>query len=141
MTVFTQPAINFLDDFSMMALQLLRESYLVFPDATDMEVRPLQPRKASLDISVTLAGMLMEVKPLQPEKAHQPILSSPFPNEMDFSVEHPSKAISLIHRRELGSVTEVTGNAGPGAGIRRGPLTRGISAGPPEPPGLSQKAL
>ena len=42
--VFLHPAINVLDDDSIMALQLLRESYLVFPSSTTMDVRPVQPR-------------------------------------------------------------------------------------------------
>ena len=40
--VFLHPDINVLDDVSMIALQLLRESYFVFPSSTIIEVRPLQ---------------------------------------------------------------------------------------------------
>ena len=39
MVVFLHPAIKVLDAVSIMALQLLRESYLVLPDATEMLVR------------------------------------------------------------------------------------------------------
>ena len=52
----------------MMALQLSRESYMVLPFSTLIEVR-LQPEKAETPMLVTLLGMVTEVKPLQPEKA------------------------------------------------------------------------
>ena len=38
-TVFLQPNLSVLDDVSIIALQLFRESYTVFPDATVMEDR------------------------------------------------------------------------------------------------------
>ena len=41
MTVFLQPANKVLDDVSMMALQLLRESYFVLPVSTMIEARSL----------------------------------------------------------------------------------------------------
>ena len=37
--VFLQPTISVFDAVSIIALQLLRESYTVFPDSTTMEVR------------------------------------------------------------------------------------------------------
>ena len=40
--VFGQPAISVLDAVSIIALQLSRESYFVFPASTLIEVRPLQ---------------------------------------------------------------------------------------------------
>ena len=43
--VFSHPSINVFDSVSMMALQLLRESYLGLSDATEMYVRPEQPQK------------------------------------------------------------------------------------------------
>ena len=42
MIVFLQPAISVLEDVSMMALLLLRESYSVLPEATVTEVKPEQ---------------------------------------------------------------------------------------------------
>ena len=72
--VFLHPAINVLDDDSIMALQLLRESYLVFPSSTTMDVRPEQQQKASSPIDVRLLGMVTEVRPEQPSKALRPIL-------------------------------------------------------------------
>jgi hypothetical protein len=41
--VFLQPATKVLVDVSIIALQLLRESYFLFPLSTLMEVRLLQP--------------------------------------------------------------------------------------------------
>ena len=64
--VLLQPAIKEFVDVSIIALQLLRESYFVFPFATLMLVRPLQPQKALLPIEVTELGMVMLVRPLQP---------------------------------------------------------------------------
>ena len=42
MVVFLQPVINVLDDVSIMALQLSRESYTALPLSTLIEVRPEQ---------------------------------------------------------------------------------------------------
>ena len=39
-----------------------------------IEVRALQPRKASIPMLVTLFGMVTEVRPLQPSKALSPML-------------------------------------------------------------------
>ena len=64
--VFLQPAINLFVDVSIIALQLLRESYLLFSPSTLIEVRPLQLLNASPPMLVTLLGMLMEIRPLQP---------------------------------------------------------------------------
>ena len=69
MMVFIQPVINMLVLVSMMALQLFRESYFVFPLSTFIEVRPLQPEKASLPMEVTLLGMVTEVSLSQLMKA------------------------------------------------------------------------
>ena len=66
MTVFLHPAMSVFVDFSIMALQLLRESYFVFPEATEIEVRPLQLKKGLNPMLVTLEGMVMEVRPVQP---------------------------------------------------------------------------
>ena len=42
MIVFLHPVINVLLSVSIIALQFSRESYFVFPDATLIEVKPLQ---------------------------------------------------------------------------------------------------
>ena len=68
-TVFMQPKTSVLLAVAIRALQLLRESYLVFPLATVMLVKPLQPANADLPIEVTELGILTQVRPLQPENA------------------------------------------------------------------------
>ncbi len=96
MVVFLHPAIRVLVAVSIIALQLSRESYLVFPFSTVIDVRPShsenapysidvtlfpiitddrlwQPRKAPPLIDVTLLGMVTDVRPEQPEKAWDPI--------------------------------------------------------------------
>ena len=72
-----QPRIKVLLLVSMMALHPLRESYMVFPVATMMLVRLLQPEMTLLPILVTLAGMVIEVRLLQAENAYSPILVTP----------------------------------------------------------------
>ena len=74
MIVFWQPAINVFVVVSIIALQLLRLSYFVFPFSTTMEVTLLQPEKAYCPMLVTLLGMVMEVKLLQYKKAAYPML-------------------------------------------------------------------
>ena len=73
-TVFLQPVINVFVDVSIIALQLFRESYTVFPDSTTIDVKPLQKAKAASPMLVTLLGIVMLVKPLQLEKADPPML-------------------------------------------------------------------
>ena len=73
MIVLEHPITSLLLLVSMIALHPFRESYIVFPSATIMEVRPLQLLKAEYSIFVTLFGMLMEVRLLQLEKAELPI--------------------------------------------------------------------
>ena len=77
MVVFIQPLINVLDDVSIIALQLSRESYTAFPESTIMEFKPEQRAKALLPMLVTLLGMKMEVSPWQLEKASFPMLVTP----------------------------------------------------------------
>ena len=67
--VLLQPVIKVLEDVSIIALQLLRESYFVFPPETVIDVRPLQPENAVLSMLVTLLGIVIEVRPLQPSNA------------------------------------------------------------------------
>jgi len=65
MAVFMQPAINVLVAVSIMALQLLRESYFGLSLATEMVARLEQPENANGLMVVTELGMLMVVRPLQ----------------------------------------------------------------------------
>ena len=73
-TVFIQPAINVLEDLSIIALQLLRESYFVFPLETVIEVKPLQRENAPEPMVVTLLGMVMLVRLEQPSNAPEPMV-------------------------------------------------------------------
>ena len=67
------PAISSLVDVLIIALQLLRESYTIFPFSTTIEVRPEQLEKAELSMDVTLVGMVTEVRPEQDWKAEPPM--------------------------------------------------------------------
>ena len=59
--VFVHPHTKVLVAVSMMALQLLRESYFVLLASTFIEVRPPHPRKALFEMFVTLEGIVKEV--------------------------------------------------------------------------------
>ena len=71
--VFLQPNNIVLRAVSIMALQLLRESYLGLPPSTIMEVRPLHAWKAPSSMDFTLLGIVMDVRPEHPIKAFLPI--------------------------------------------------------------------
>jgi hypothetical protein len=60
-----QPVIRVLVAVSIIALQLLRESYFVFPLSTTIEVKPVQLMKALPLIKVTELGIVTEVKLVQ----------------------------------------------------------------------------
>jgi len=72
MVVFMQPAINVLVVVSIIALQLLRESYFGLSLTTEMEVRLEQPENAEEPMEVTELGMLMVVRP-EPPNAMSPM--------------------------------------------------------------------
>ena len=74
MVVDWQPVISVLVAVSIIALQLLRESYTVLPLSTTMEVREEHQANAYLPMLVTELGMVMEVREEQPENAQLPIL-------------------------------------------------------------------
>ena len=65
MTVDLQPHISVFVAVSIIALQLSRESYREFPEATLILVRPVQPEKAEIPILVTESGMVTLVRPVQ----------------------------------------------------------------------------
>ena len=65
MVVDWHPAIRVLEAVSIMALQFSRESYIVLPLSTTMEVREVQLSNTSLVISFTEAGMMIEVREVQ----------------------------------------------------------------------------
>ena len=89
--VFLQPCINLFVDVSIIALQLLRESYVVLLLSTVIDVRPSQPRKGWSLIDVTLYGMLIYIKP-QPLKAPSPIVVTPLGIVIDVRLEQLKKA-------------------------------------------------
>ena len=63
--VFLHPAINVFVDFSIIALQLSRESYFELRLSTNICSKPSQLEKAPLPISVTELGIVTKVKLLQ----------------------------------------------------------------------------
>ena len=71
--VFAHPAINLLVFVSIMALQLLRESYSGFLSATIMDIRASQPAKTDFPILVTPWGIAMDIRLLQHAKAYSSI--------------------------------------------------------------------
>ena len=62
---FLHPLIIVFDCVSIIALQLLRESYVLFPPSTDIDVRLLHPLKEPASMLSTLLGITMEIKLLQ----------------------------------------------------------------------------
>ena len=64
--VLLQPAIKVFEPVSIIALQLLRESYTLLPLSTTILSKQLQPEKGDTPIEVTELGIVTEVKPLQP---------------------------------------------------------------------------
>ena len=81
--VFSHPLINLLVEVFMIALQLSRESYTGFPSFTTIDVRRLQPMKASSPMLVTLFGISIDVRRLQPMKASSPMLVTLFGISID----------------------------------------------------------
>ena len=73
-----QPAIRVLLAVSIIALQLSRESYFGFSDATSMDTRFEQPRNTEPPMLVTLFGIVTEVSPEHLSKAEPTILVTLF---------------------------------------------------------------
>ena len=67
--VFMHPTTTVFVFVYIIALQLSRESNIVFPDSTIIVVSPKQPSNALYPISVTEFGIVMLVRPEQPENA------------------------------------------------------------------------
>ena len=65
MVVDWHPAISVLEAVSIMALQFSRESYIVLPLSTTMEVREEQYENADSPMLVTEVGMVTEVREKQ----------------------------------------------------------------------------
>ena len=63
--VFLHPKNKVFVFVSIIALQLSRESYFVFPDSTFIDVRPEQAWKAKYPMLVTEFGIVILVRPEQ----------------------------------------------------------------------------
>jgi hypothetical protein len=87
-TVFLQPATRVLVAMFIIALQLSRESYTVFPFSTDMDVRLEHFSKAPRPIDVTLLGIVMEDRPEQPQKAKLSMLATLLPIVTEVRLVH-----------------------------------------------------
>ena len=102
-----QPAIKLLVAVSMIALQLLRESYTGLPFSTTMETRLEQLRNASFPMLVRLLGIIIEVRPEQYPNAHSPMFVTLLGIVMDVRVLQPRKAESPMLVTLLGIVMEL----------------------------------
>ena len=92
--VLLQPTNNVLLLVSIMALQLLRESYLVFPLLTIIVSRLLHPLRMFIPMDVTLLGMVIEVNSVQSAKAMPLIISMLFEITMEVKPLQPKNAPS-----------------------------------------------
>ena len=105
--MFLQPAINVFVSFSMIPLQLLRESYLVLPSSTTIVERALHPSKVLVSIDETLWGIVMEVRLLQLQKTEPSMLVTPLGMFILVRFIQPLKALFPIIVTPLEMVTEV----------------------------------
>ena len=92
MVVFLQPEISVFVAVSIIALQLFRESYFVFPLSTTILVSPLQPSNAWSPIEVTEFGMVTDVSPRQSRNAPLPIEVTELGMSTEVSLLQPSNA-------------------------------------------------
>jgi len=104
MAVFMQPAINVLVAVSIMALQLLRESYFGLSLTTEMEARPEQPRNAQPSMFVTELGMSMLEREVHSANAIHWIEVTEFGMLMAVRLERPRNAPAPMEVTELGIV-------------------------------------
>ena len=104
MVVFLQPTIKLFVDVSIIALQLLRESYVPLFLSTVTEVSPEQPQKAALPMEVTELGMETKVRPVQSQKTQSPIEVTELGMVTEVSPEQRKKAYSLMAVTELGMI-------------------------------------
>ena len=103
--VFLHPNINVFVSVSIIALQLLRESYFVFPVSILIDVR-YSDEKANSSMFVTLLGMMTEFRPLQAPKASPPMLITLLGIVIEVR-PLPQKAMASMLVTLLGMVTEV----------------------------------
>ena len=92
MVVDWHPTIRVLEAVSIMALQFSRESYIVLPLSTTMEVREEQPMNAQSPMLVTELGMVMEVREEQSWNDNPPMLVTLLGIMMEVKPEQSLKA-------------------------------------------------
>ena len=107
MVVDWQPEIRVFVAVSIMALQFSRESYIVLPLSTTMEVREEQQLNAPPPMLFTKLGKIMEVREEQPLNASYPMLVTELGRVMEVRAEQPENALSSMLVTELGRVMEV----------------------------------
>ena len=90
--VLLQPVINLFVAVSMIALQLLRESYVLLSTATVIVFSPLHLKNALLPMDVTELGMVTEVSPLHPSNAWLPMDVTELGMVTEVSPLHPENA-------------------------------------------------
>ena len=90
--VCLQPTIKVLVAVSMIALQLLRESYTWLLLSTMMLLSSSQPANAYLLIAVTEPGMTKFVRPTHPLNALEPIVDIELGMTKFVRPTHPQKA-------------------------------------------------
>jgi len=103
-----QPAISVLVAVLMMALQLLRESYVPLSDATLILSSPLQSENAPSPMEVTELPMVTEVSPLQYSNASLPMEVTELGMVTEISPLQPLNAQSPMVVTELGMMTDVS---------------------------------
>lgn len=102
--VLLQPAISVLVAFSIIALQLFLESYVLLFESTAKFVSFEQLEKTPLSISLTEFGMKTVLIPEQPMKAIQPMETTEIGIVTDDNPEQPAKAPLPIAVIELGII-------------------------------------
>ena len=104
---FMQPAISVLVSVSMMALQLLRESYFVFPLSTTIDVNPVHSIKALSPIEVTKLGIETAVKQLSCQNANSSIAVTEDGMVISCNLGHNENEYPAIVVNELGRFIDV----------------------------------
>ena len=77
MLMFLHPHLNVLEDVSITALQLLRESYTLFLLSTMIVFKLLQPEKIQSPIVETFCGIIIDIRFIQSLNASSGIVVSP----------------------------------------------------------------
>ncbi len=91
--VYSHPAIRVLVAVWIMALQLLRLSYIVLPLDTVIFINEVQRAKIPIPILLTESGIVIEVSPVHPKKAFLPIVVTELGIAIEVSPVHPEKAL------------------------------------------------